>query len=164
MRTISILIIVFIWATGLSKAGLITNITATDDGHYNSYTATKAVDGSGLDTTTPFPNHYYEGSGGGHYGEQYLSNGSQTPTLTFDLGAVKTLDSIHIWNSNDGRTSNTGTGAFGSYKNYGRGIHSVDILLSSTDTNGASFTIWKSGVIFTDAPASDAYRLDASIP
>ena len=142
---------------GAAKADLITNVTATASDWTGGYDAIHAVDKSGLDAATPFPNHRYVGSGG-HYTETYLSNNNQTPTLIFNLGGIKTLDSIHIWNYNDGRTGNAVTGGdFGSYTNFGRGIHSVDILLSSTDTNEASFTTWKSGVIFTDAPGSDTY-------
>jgi lysophospholipase L1-like esterase len=155
MKTCGIQWVTLLLSFGLSPAvhaGLITGVTGTDDSHYSTYTATKAVDGSGLyGSSSPFQDHRHEGT---LSVAQYLSNGTQTPTLVFDLGAVYTLDEIHVWNCNDGRSGNEGAGVFGAYKNFGRGIHSVDILLS---TDGVTYSTWKSRVIFTDAPASDIY-------
>ena len=82
-------------------AGPITVVSATasstSPGPY--YDALHLIDGSGL-------------SGGLHdnyFGNMWLSNGSATATLDFDLGGIYTLDQAFVWNYNWDVMLNRGT-------------------------------------------------------
>jgi hypothetical protein len=142
-----------LWAGTAVEAALITGVTATASSNYDSYPLSRTVDGSGLyGTSTPFKDHYAITAN--QQFDSWLSNGTQTATLTYNLGQVYGLDEIHLWNYNDARSGNAGTGAFGDYKNFGRGIRQADIWLSNDGTN---YTLWQADVIFPDAPASSTY-------
>lgn len=108
-------------ATGLlagsAQADLITGVTATASGFFNTRTPDKTVDGSGL-------------SGGLHDADanssMWFSNQAVGAWIEFDLGAVYTVDSFKVWNYNEQTTG------FGGIDNSDRGFNGVTITYGLT--------------------------------
>ena len=102
-----------------------TGVTATSEyngGSGDFRAAVRTIDSSGLSgglhNQNPDP-----ASGGG----MWLTDNTQTATITFDLGSVQTINQLVIWNYNE-RTYNPGNNADYSY----RGVKNFSLFADNT--------------------------------
>lgn len=104
-------------ATGAARADdLITPVNVTAQSWYTSdnRAPVTTIDGSGMTPNTPVTTNSTAGIATGS--AMWLSNGTRSTWITFDLGAVQTLTGFHLWNYNEtGNYSQRGIKTAGLY-------------------------------------------------
>ena len=96
-----ILIAVLVAPAAWSSVLIYTPVGATASSEYPGRGAVLAINGSGLAFPTPtsissiadLPNHNQNG-----ISDMWLDGGTTNATITFDLGSVKKIDTLYIWN------------------------------------------------------------------
>ena len=115
-----------LFAASSANAALITGTTiqSADVGSNPNMTPSDAIDGTGLPLNTPA----LTGGHGNQWHEHWWGpGGNSTPQITIDLEANYVIDTIHVWNYNEGGVTN-------------RGLRQVQILISP-DENEANLVL-----------------------
>jgi len=139
-------------AASSADAALISVVGATNSTSENGNTAAdKSIDGSGLSGgmhDVQFQQHWVSNNNAGNAPDQWIQ---------WDLGALYTLDSIHVWNLNQN--------AGGAGDQTAAGINQLDIYFSSNATDpgdpegagAANWTLFKADATFTQGTAVNTY-------
>ena len=89
------------WTGNAWADELITPVNVTAQSWYtpDNRAPVTTIDGSGMTPNTPVTTNSTAGNGTAN--AMWLSNGTKSTWITFDLGAVQTLTGFHLWNYNE---------------------------------------------------------------
>lgn len=135
---------VWLLSSRCSLAELVTPIGASASSTFGSRTPTLTIDGSGLDpvpTNVLAKNHNESPETGGG---MWLTNGTSTGSITFDLGQTRPIDLLHVWNYAEVASSNAANFTT-------RGARNVTVYI---DNNPNPTTLVQSFVFAQATPAN----------
>ena len=122
----------------------ITGVSAAASSQLPHTPAGRLLDGSGL----------LDGLHSTSYTDMWLSEPGASPTVQFDLGATRTLTSMHVWNYN--QVSGTGTPLTN------RGVRTADVYVSTTGigdpgSDPTEWTLLADDLLFAEATGQADY-------